>query len=632
MKVKGCELLMLAMLGGTTSCLGRTIERTPSRLGTPESSVKPLAARVQLINDSFPRLLREGEVPGASIALIEDGRVVWVRGFGVRNAETRLPVTEHTVFEAASLSKPVVAYLALQLVDRKQLDLDAPLATYVASLNASPLGSAEDLRALTARRILTHTSGLPSEPPAAGPLRLQFRPGERFSYSSEGFLYLQQAIEAITGVELDAVAQRLVFEPLGMRSSGFVWRSAYDTLKAHGHDQAGRVTGRRQSPFSNAAASLETTAGDYARFLVAVLTGSGLSEGAAREMLRAQVRVDSACVVCLATSSGVPSSIAWGLGWGLVPQGQRDTSVWHMGDNGDMQAYVTANLRARRGMVMFTNSANGLSIAPELERLAMGTATAAAAAPGLAWAGYERYDAPARHVLRDIIARGDIAVGELKARQAAASGGAAPSAVDSSVRPLTADELTTLGKRLLARERTAQAIAVFTLATQVSPSDAGAHVALADAYGIAGDTASAVRELRRALEILPSDTTIAAALHRFTTPAIGLSPEQAALYVGRYDTPLGELVVSMEGARMVGRLGDQGAATLVAQSTHRFAVEPGRATVEFTDIQGGHATAVVIRAGDKEFRGRRLPRQKLILRSEAPPLTVRRERADVGRR
>jgi CubicO group peptidase (beta-lactamase class C family) len=581
-------------------------EGSASAVGTSEHSVAPVATRIQLINDTFPRLLTEGEVPGAAIALIENGSVVWARGFGLRNADTRLPVTEHTVFEAASLSKPVVAYLALQLVDRKQLDLDAPLGTYVPSSNGPPVGSAEDVRALTARRILNHTSGLPNERPANGPLRLAFRPGERFSYSSEGFLYLQKAIEAITGVALDAAAQRLVFAPLGMASSGFVWRSAYDTLKAYGHDQAGRVTGRRRSTVSNAAASLETTAEDYARFLAAVLTGRGLSSSAAREMLRAQVRVDSACVVCLATSSGVPSSIAWGLGWGLVPQGQRDTAMWHWGDNGDMQAYVTASLRARRGIVMFTNSANGLSIAPELERLAMGTPRSSTAAPGLAWVGYERYDAPARRVLRDVIARGDLAVGDLAARQRPPVGGAAPTAVDSSVRPLTVSELTTLGKWLLALERTAQAIAVLTLATQGSPSNGGAHIALADAYRIAGDTASAVRELRHALDILPTDTTVAAALHRFTTPAIRLSPEQVALYVGTYDTPLGQLVVSMEGARMVGRLDDEGTATLVPQSTHRFAVEPGRAAVEFTDIKGGRATAVVIRAGEKEFRGSRL--------------------------
>ncbi|HEX8906056.1 MAG TPA: serine hydrolase [Longimicrobiaceae bacterium] len=593
------------MTGVACSARGSEVNsprRAAAATRSPDNAA--LVDRVRQLEAAVPRLLRDGEVPGLAMALVEGGRVVWTRGFGVRNATTGEPVTEQTVFEAASLSKPVVAYAVLRLVDQGRLDLDAPLARYLSAPYSRDLEADSRLDQVTARRVLTHTSGLPNQRTRGQPLQLHFAPGARFSYSGEGFLYLQQAIERITGESLDVAVRRLVFAPIGMTSSAFVWQESYDTLKAYGHDQAGRVTGRRRSTAASAAASLETTAGDYARFLAAVLREEGLAASTARDMLRPQVQVDAGCVVCLGRANGSRSStLGWGLGWGLAPGPGGEPSIWHWGDNGDMKAFAMGLTDARRGVVLFTNGANGLSIAPEIVSLALGISSPELATPGLTWAGYERYDSPARRVLREVLARGDEAIRALSARQRRTP---APRATMSPERPLTEREMVSLGEQLLARDRVSQGIAVLTLAAELFPDSSAAHAALGDAYRSAGDTASALRSFRRVLEISPSDSAAAAAIRRLSGPVVRLSSAQMATYTGTYDTPLGRLVVTLEGNQLMGRLGEEGAATLVPESVYRFSVGSGNATVEFTQVTGGRAMEVVIQAGGQELRGHRI--------------------------
>ncbi len=143
-----------------------------------------LAANLEKI---VPRLMRDGDVSGLSVALIKNGEIVWHRGFGVKNAETKEPVGDDTVFEAASLSKTVFAYAVLKMVEDGKLDLDAALSEY---LPAPYIENDARLNLITARRVLSHTTGFPNWRASGKPLQIYFTPGERFSYSGEGFIYL----------------------------------------------------------------------------------------------------------------------------------------------------------------------------------------------------------------------------------------------------------------------------------------------------------------------------------------------------------------------------------------------------------------------------------------------------------
>ena len=139
----------------------------------------------------IPQLMERYHVPGLSIALIEDARVVFSKPYGVRNALSNEPIGVDTVFEAASLTKPVVAYCALQLCQKDVLSLDEPLASYL----PEPYVQDEPrVGSINTRHVLTHTTGFPNWRPDGEPLRVYFDPGERFSYSGEGFEYLRAVI------------------------------------------------------------------------------------------------------------------------------------------------------------------------------------------------------------------------------------------------------------------------------------------------------------------------------------------------------------------------------------------------------------------------------------------------------
>jgi CubicO group peptidase (beta-lactamase class C family) len=197
------------------------------------------AFRGQAQDDQLATLIRQlmarANIPGLSIALIEDGKIAWVGSFGVKSTKTGGKVDELTVFQAASLSKVVFAYGVLKLVDQGKLDLDTPLSKYV------PEYVRNDYRinAITARHVLTHRTGFPNWRSAGQPLAIHFKPGDRFSYSGEGFVYLQLVVEKITGLSLDAWIRQTVLDPLRMTSSSYLWQAKYDTLAASGHSSAG---------------------------------------------------------------------------------------------------------------------------------------------------------------------------------------------------------------------------------------------------------------------------------------------------------------------------------------------------------------------------------------------------------
>lgn len=150
-------------------------EKPPSPLAAERLRTEAkLAVVVARLEKRLPELMKEGEVPGLAIALLRDGELVWQRGFGVKNSKTKDPVDDTTVFEAASLGKPLFAYGVLKLVDAGKFDLDKPLDKYLASNSAD--GNASKV---TARHVLSHTAGFSHG--GGTELRIHFTPGERFS-------------------------------------------------------------------------------------------------------------------------------------------------------------------------------------------------------------------------------------------------------------------------------------------------------------------------------------------------------------------------------------------------------------------------------------------------------------------
>lgn len=321
-------------------------------------------ALVATIDRLVPALMGELHVPGVSIALIRNREVAWSKGFGLKNASTEEAVTTDTVFEAASMSKPIFAMLTLQVVDRGQLDLDRSLAGYVAE-QAVPDQSGR--RLVTARMVLSHTSGFPNWRPGGeereGPLPLLFEPGSRFGYSGEAMFLLQRVIERITGQPLDVLARRALLEPLGLKRSGFAWTPDIEAELATGHGDDGKVLIKSKYTHPNAAYTLYTTAGDYARLVVEVLraerSGSPvLSRRSAREMLKHQVRLDSRDPIERPGEARGQAAF-WGLGWSLNATAQGDIAHHSGANSTGFRCYSQFSPTRGSGIVIMTNGTKG---------------------------------------------------------------------------------------------------------------------------------------------------------------------------------------------------------------------------------------------------------------------------------
>jgi CubicO group peptidase (beta-lactamase class C family) len=520
--------------------LSLTVIPTPAQHVAIQTTFdKQLITRLE---QTIPPLMAQGDIPGLSIALVRNAEIVWSRGFGVKNVETKKAVDDNTVFEAASLSKPVFAYAVMKLVDSGKIDLDTPLSKYLPG--TYDVGDDPRLNQITARRVLSHTTGFPNwRPRGDKTLKIHFTPGDRFSYSGEGFVYLARVVEHITGESLDVFMKKAVLDPLGMKSSSFVWRDDYESLKTFAHNSLGAVSGRNKPEKANAAASLHTTATDYARFVAAIIKGAGLKPATARMMLTPQISVAEAGSNNLnRPNPKLSSTISWGLGWGLEKTDD-GMAFWHWGDNGDTKAYVEAFEKQQTGLVMFANSATGLSILPEVVGEALGGQHAS-----LTWVNIERYNSAPRLILKAILkSDAETVLSDYRKRremsathQLAASNERPdkppvedPSDKDSgktdastppttskfkdqstkSINPqsdnnlsLTENEMNRLGYELLRLKRIKDAIEVFKQNTLDFPNEFNTWDSLAEGYMVNGDKDLAIKYYKKSLELNPDNT------------------------------------------------------------------------------------------------------------------------------
>ncbi|MBY6204255.1 serine hydrolase domain-containing protein [Halomonas denitrificans] len=299
-----------------------------------------------------PALMERTRVPGLAIARIESGRVAWQAAFGQRAPGHSM--TTDTVFNAASLTKPVFAATVLGLVEDDVLALDQSLE----ALWVDP-DVAEDPRHadLTPRILLSHQSGLPNWR-RGEPLRFLFAPGARHEYSGEGFEYLRRPIEQATGASIRTLTAEQVFEPAGMRSSSMGWSDDIGDKVARGFDEAGEPIEthlERRGP--NAAAHLMTTVGDYARFLAWVAGGAGLSPELFQAMRTPQALHED------------PAEL-FGLGWKLIPLGNAQV-LMHDGREPGVRTYAVIDPDRGDGLVILTGSSNGALLVRPLVRAAL---------------------------------------------------------------------------------------------------------------------------------------------------------------------------------------------------------------------------------------------------------------------
>jgi len=378
---------VLSMPGaGAQSPDGRAVKRLDGSTLTPTE-----------IDSTVTRLMAAAEVPGLGIAIFNDGKVAYLKAYGVRDKEKNLPLTPDSVVTAASFTKVAFGYMVMQLVAEKVIDLDKPVYQYLPKpLPEYPqyadLAGDPRYKLITTRMLLSHTAGFPNFRWLRDDhkLNINFQPGSRFAYSGEGIEMLQLMVETVTGQPLEQLMRQRVFEPFGMTRSSMVWQDRFEDNYANGYDEYGRSIGPERRPKADAAGSMQTTLSDFARFMEAVMAGERLNRETREQMLSPQIAIpwkhEFPTLEFTSTEANKSIRLSYGLGWGLywTPYGKAFFKEGHI--DGFMN-YVVCFDGPKTGLLIMTNSSNGEGIYKDLlARLINNTWTP------IEWEGFTPYN------------------------------------------------------------------------------------------------------------------------------------------------------------------------------------------------------------------------------------------------
>ncbi|HXW89220.1 MAG TPA: serine hydrolase, partial [Terriglobales bacterium] len=349
------------------------------------------------VDETVERLMKAAEVTGTGIAILNNEKITYLKAYGFRDKEKNFPLTVDSVMSAASFTKVAFAYLVMQLVDEGLLNLDKPVYQYLPKPlleypNYADLANDPRYKQITARMLLDHTSGFANWRGYEDDhkLRIHFTPGTRFAYSGEGIVLLQLVVETITQKPLEELMQQQVFRPLGMHRTGMVWSDKFESDYANGYDEYGRSLGPQRRTTADAAGSMQTTVSDFARFMKAVMAGTGLRPETRQQMLSSQIAITSKhgfpTLSEETTDQNKAIHLSYGLGWGLywTPNGE---AFFKEGHDVGWRNYSVCFDRSKTGIVIMTNSGNGEGIFKDLlETLLKDTYTP------IEWEGYTPYD------------------------------------------------------------------------------------------------------------------------------------------------------------------------------------------------------------------------------------------------
>ena len=290
--------------------------------------------------------LKENKIPTLGIGIIENGKLQQVKVFG--EISKRVAAPYNTIFNVASLTKPVTAMVALKLVSLGKWNLDDPIYKYWTDPD---IANDPRNKKLTTRIILSHQTGFPNwrYMNETKKLNFQFEPGTKYQYSGEGMEYLRKALEKKFNKSLQQLANELIFQPLKMTDTRYVWDKNVDSTRlAIGNDKNGKAYETIKNKTPNAADDLLTTVEDYSKFLVTILNGDGLSKNIFEEMTKKQV----------ASTKGKH----FGLGLEIYDLGNEEVALSHGGSDNGVQTIFFLLPKTKNGLLIFTNSDTGGNI------------------------------------------------------------------------------------------------------------------------------------------------------------------------------------------------------------------------------------------------------------------------------
>lgn len=302
-------------------------------------------------NDEFiENWLKETKITTLGIGIIKEGKLSQIKVHGRIRETTKAPY--NTIFNVASLTKPITAIIALRLISLGKWKLDEPINKYWTDPDIT-----QEIRnkKLTTRMILSHQTGFPNWrwQTENKKLQFQFEPGTQYQYSGEGFEYLRKALENKFKKPLELLAKELIFEPLKMTSTDYIWtKNTDETRFSIGYDENLKPYKTIKNKTANAADDLHTTIEDYGNFLVNILDGGNLNEDIYYEMLKKQIPISE--------------NKYFGLGFLIYDLGNNEIFISHSGSDNGVQTFFVISPKTKNGLLIFTNSDVGNKVYEKL--------------------------------------------------------------------------------------------------------------------------------------------------------------------------------------------------------------------------------------------------------------------------
>ena len=298
------------------------------------------------ITDNLEQLLKDNNIPTLGLGIIQDGKLTQINVYGTLDGKKVAPY--NSLFNVASLTKPVTAMTVLRLVSLGKWNLDKPLYKYFTDPDI-----AKDPRSkkLTTRLVMSHQTGFPNWRwmNKDNKLNFEFDPGTKYQYSGEGFEYLRKAIENKFHKSLEELAKEFIFQPLGMKDTGYIWNEKKNAERiVIGFDKDGKPYDIVKNKTANAADDLVTSVEDYSKFLIAVMNNELLSPAVFEDMRTTQIETKK--------------NKYFGLGFEIYDLGNNEIALSHSGSDKGVNTIAFILPKTKQGLVIFTNADDGYKI------------------------------------------------------------------------------------------------------------------------------------------------------------------------------------------------------------------------------------------------------------------------------
>ncbi|MEP7264817.1 MAG: serine hydrolase domain-containing protein, partial [Bacteroidota bacterium] len=343
---------------------------------------------VDSVQQKIEYLMKAANVSGVAVSVFNDNKPVFSKTFGLANVQKKEALTQNSVMYAASFAKTVFAFVAMQFVQEKVIDLDKPLYQYLDkplpeykikgwNRGYQDLKNDDRYKKITARMCLTHTTGFPNWRWFENDKKLKFKfePGTRYSYSGEGLYLLQFVIEQVSGKDYETLSQERVFKPFGMITTSQMWQTNFDSAICYGHNAAGEPYELMKWNEASAGGSMSTTLSDFTKFYTALINKNGLTEQSFLQMTSPQVRIKSrrqfGPLAIVDSTDNDTIELSYGLGVGVFksPYGR---AFFKEGHDDGWGHYSICFPEKKIAIIILTNNDNGESIFKELLAYAIG--------------------------------------------------------------------------------------------------------------------------------------------------------------------------------------------------------------------------------------------------------------------